>query len=127
MFSITFLALFLLSFLGIVYLVFGKRAVLARIPEESLANQETFAWWVVRMARGIAHVLNPKRIRLRFLTSVAHALNAARAFFSRIHHGVETMAKTARERSQKMDWEHRWYPPEELKREGQEDVKKTDA
>lgn len=124
MFSIVFLILFSLSLLAALYMVLREVPELAKISDEFLANQETFFGWLMRIARRVAHALDPKRIRMRLLARVVDVLNATRMFFSKIHHVVETMAKTAREKSQKMDWEHRWYPPEEVKRD--EDTK-TDS
>ncbi len=96
--------------------------MLARIPEESLANQETFFAWLVRMVKTAARVLQPRRVRMFFLLQAARALNAVRVFFLKVYHAVEAMAKTTREKSQKMDWEHRWFSPKEVEGNGKEQV-----
>lgn len=117
MLSLAFLILMCASLAGIAYLVLRRVPALSQIPQEAIANQETFFAFMVRVMGRILSAMSPRRIRMFILTKMAEALNSARAFFFKIYHTIETMAKTTREKSQKMDWEHHWFSRKEVARE----------
>ncbi len=127
MLSLAFLILMSVSLLGIAYLVLRRVPVLSQIPQEAIANQETFFAFAVRVAGHAFSSIRPRRIRMFLLTKIAQALNGVRAFFFKIYRTNETMAKTTREKSQKMDWEHHWFSSKEVARDEEELVaKKTE-
>lgn len=117
MVSLAFLILMCASLAGIAYLVLRRVPVLSQIPQNALANQETFVSFLARVTGRMLSAMSPRRIRMFILTKIAEALNSARAFFFKIYHTIETMAKTTREKSQKMDWEHHWFSHKEVARE----------
>ncbi len=124
-FSTVFLVLFSVSCAGMLYLILKNAPLLSRMPQESLVNQETFLAWTARILKSSLFLLNPRRIKRYTLSHAADALNVIRVFFQKIYHTVERMAKTAREKSQKMDWEHRWFSPHEVARRKKEEVDET--
>lgn len=122
MFSTAFFVLFCASCAGMLYFILKSAPLLSRLPQESLVNQETFFEWMARILKSSLFLLNPRRIKRHALAYAADALNAMRVFFQKIYHAIEMMAKTAREKSQKMDWEHRWFSPQEVARRKKEEV-----
>lgn len=121
-FSTAFFLLFCASCAGIAYLLLKSAPLLSRLPQESLIHQETFVAWIARLFKSLFLSLNPRRIKRYALGHAADALNAMRVFFQKIYHTIETMAKTAREKSQRMDWEHRWFSPHEVARRKKEET-----
>lgn len=116
-FSVAFFALCLASLAGVLWLVLRKISLLARIRKESLSNQETFFAYATRMIRVLFSLFRPRRLRMRLFGWMAWLLNIVRVFFSKLYQVVEALARVAREKSQKMDWEHHWFPSKDVKGE----------
>lgn len=118
--------IFLSSCAGFAYVIAKKIPQLAEIPQESLANQETFIQFLQRISKMIFFALSPKKIRIYFLSNLAKFLNELKMWFLRMYHLIEAMAKKARQESQKMDWEHHWYSSKEIEK-SKEPEKKDDV
>lgn len=112
-YSLVFAILFIVAFSGTAYLVLRKAPLLAQIPEGSIANRETFAAFCARIARTAAGAVAPRRIKMYMLAHTAAILNAFRELSLKTHRVVETMAHSAKQRSQEMEWEHRWFSAKE--------------
>jgi len=107
--------LFFLSLFGVGYVVIRKIPELVAIPHESLEHQETFFAFLKRAIMRTIVILNPRRILIRLLSYIARILNVFRIFFLKVYRFTETLTHTAREKSQRMDWEHHWYSPGDTK------------
>lgn len=119
MLSLIFPILFFSSCVGFAYLIAKKIPQLAEIPQESLANQETFFKFLVRISKTFVSVISPKRIRIYFLSNLAKFLNELRVWFLRMHHLIEALSKKARQESQKMEWEHHWFSSKDIEKNNQ--------
>ena len=105
--SFVFAALFFASLGGTVFMAVKKAPLLARIPAEELFSQETFFAWVMRITRVILSALHPQRIKMYVLAQVARTLHTSRLISFKMHRFVDTMAHTAKKKSQEMEQEHR--------------------
>lgn len=111
-FSLVFAILFFVSLGALIFIIIIKKApVLARIPSESLPNQETFFAWLMRIVRAILTALHPKRIKMYVLAQVARTLHTSRLISFQMHRFVDAMAHTAKKKSQEMEREHRPAAP----------------
>lgn len=119
-YSLAFAILFVLAFSGTAYMLLRKAPLLAQIPEGSIANRETFAAFCARIMRTVAFACSPRRIKMYVLAHTARTLNVFREFSLKTHRVVETMAHSAKQRSQEMEWEHRWFSAKE------KDAQRTD-
>lgn len=115
-YSLVFAILFVAAFSGTAYLVLRKAPLLVQIPEGSIANRETFFAFCMRIARTVANALSPRRIKMYVLAHTARMLNVFRELSLKTHRVVETMAHSAKQRSQEMEWEHQWFSAKEEKR-----------
>lgn len=115
MLSFLFLIVFFSSGIGLGYLIYKKIPQLVEISQESLTNQETFVQFVSRISKAFVFGLNPKRLKIYFLSNAAKVLNKLRIWFLRMYHLIEMMAKKARQESQKMEWEHHWFSQKDTK------------
>lgn len=115
-YSLVFAILFVAAFSGTAYLVLRKAPLLVQIPEGSIANRETFFAFCMRIMRAVANALSPRRIKMYVLAHTARTLNAFRELSLKTHRVVETMAHSAKQRSQEMEWEHQWFSAKEEKR-----------
>jgi len=104
--SLVFATLFFTSLGALVFIVIKKAPVLAKIPHESLQNQETFFVWVVRIAKTTFTALHPQRIKMYTVAQTARTLNIFRVLSFRMHRFVDAMAHTAKKKSQEMEHEH---------------------
>lgn len=112
-YSLVFAILFVLAFSGTAYALLRKAPLLAQIPEGSIANRETFSAFCARIARTATSAVAPRRIKMYVLAHTATILNAFRELSLKTHRVVETMAHSAKQRSQEMEWEHRWFSAKE--------------
>lgn len=112
-YSLAFAILFVLAFSGTAYMLLRKAPLLAQIPEGSIANRETFFAFCARIVRTVAFACSPRRIKMYVLAHTATTLNAFRELSLKTHRVVETMAHSAKQRSQEMEWEHRWFSAKE--------------
>lgn len=120
-YSLVFAILFVIAFSGTAYMLLRKAPLLVQIPEGSIANRETFFAFCARIVRNAASVLSPRRIKMYALAHTAKTLNAFRELSLKTHRVVETMAHSAKQRSQEMEWEHRWFSTKEEKEKSEED------
>jgi len=123
--SSVFAILFFLSLCGALFLAVKKIPLLARIPAESLPNQETFFAWVARIVRVVFTALQPQRIKMYVLAQVARTLHASRLISFKMHRFVDTMAHTAKKKSQEMEQEHR--QSSDARKEGDEQLDEGDG
>lgn len=120
-YSLVFAILFVISLSGAAYMLLRKAPLLAQIPEGSIANRETFFAFCARIARSVAHALAPRKIKMYALAHTAKALSVFRELSLKTHRVVETMAHSAKQRSQEMEWEHRWFDAKKKEeKEGEE-------
>ena len=105
--SFVFAILFFASLGGLVFIVMKKATILAQIFSESLPNQETFFAWIARIARIMFTALHPQRIKMHTIARTAKTLHMFRVLSFKIHRFVDTMAHTAKKKSQEMEREHR--------------------
>ncbi|MCR4322619.1 MAG: hypothetical protein NUV61_00835 [Candidatus Azambacteria bacterium] len=105
--SLVFGILSLASFGGAMFIIAKKVPTLIQIPMESLPNQETFFAYIARIVRVLATTLHPKRIKMYALAQVAKVLHTSRLISFKMHRFIDTMAHTAKKKSQEMEQEHR--------------------
>ena len=125
-YSLVFALLFVLAFSGTAYMLLRKAPLLVQIPEGSIANRETFFAFCMRIVRSVAGALSPRRIKTYALAHTAKTLNVFRELSLKTHRVVETMAHSAKQRSQEMEWEHRWFSTKEEKRKEDESDNEED-
>ncbi|MBI5913497.1 hypothetical protein HY839_03610 [Candidatus Azambacteria bacterium] len=109
--SLVFAILFFASLGGAIFMAVRKAPVLARIPAESLPNQETFFAWAARIARILFTALHPHQIKMYAVAQTAKTLHMFRVLSFKIHRFVDAMAHTAKKKSQEMEREHRSAAP----------------
>ncbi|MEK7519878.1 MAG: hypothetical protein AAB581_01350 [Patescibacteria group bacterium] len=109
MLTIASAVMFFASLVGIGYLIMRRVPALVQISPESLPTRETFFAFCARMSYNAVALLKPQRIKIYVLSHVAAALNKIRMFSLRVYYIIEAGAKKARQESQKMEWEHRWF------------------
>ena len=109
--------IFFISLGGVLYLVLSKIPSLSRIPQESIANQETFLLFLSRTASALRESLDAKKLRIYALTQITITLNYIRVFFLRAYHAVEHLTKKASRELQKTEWEHQWFSKKEVERQ----------
>ena len=123
--SLVFAILFFASVGALVFIVGKKAPLLARIPSESLPNQETFLAWTARIAKITFTALHPQRIKMYTVAHTAKALHMFRVLSFRMHRFVDMMAHTAKKKSQEMEREHRSSSDVQQEAEGQREESDT--
>lgn len=118
--SFVFGILFFASLGGLLFIAWKKAPILAEIPRESLPNQETFLAYIARRAKIILVTLHPKKIKMYVLAQVAKTLHTSRIISFKMHRFVDTMAHTAKKKSQEMEQEHRSSASSDVRQEAEE-------